>query len=105
MSITVDIDCHLVVGVTFKRYSNGDKPSVRLTINKPALAAHEIAIAVSLKLPVGLFKKPSLTATIEVPEDSAPPRIDVEMQSNIARVIREQTGIHLTISAPEEPTP
>lgn len=32
----VQISCYLVVGQTFKKYAGGDRPSFRMTVNKPA---------------------------------------------------------------------
>lgn len=102
---TVHVEGFLAIGVSFKRWAQGDTPRVRFTKNKPALDADEIAIAIKLELPVGLFKKPTLNATLVVPPEKAPTELSIEMQSDIARIIREQTGIHVTISAPAQEPP
>lgn len=97
---TVDIECYLAVGVTFKRYAWGDKPSIRLTMNKPALAPHEVSILLTIKLPTAIFQKPSLSATIAV-SDAQPLQsvITPDVQDNIAQVLRDQLGMSITITA------
>lgn len=102
----IDIECYLAVGVTFKRYTTGDKPSIRLTMTAPSLAPHEVSIALHLKMPEAIFKKPSLSATIEVPaETPLQSVITPEVQDNIAQVLRDQLGLSITITAdvPKEP--
>jgi hypothetical protein len=95
------VGCYLIVGQKFRDsgYSEG-KPSVRTTKTRPTCEPHEVAVWIKLELPHSLFKRPSLSATISVPEDQEPISITPEVQQNIARVIQEQMGITLNISAP-----
>lgn len=94
---------YLVVG---QRFSSGGwtdgKPSVRTAKTKPKCEAHEVAVFLRVELPIALFKRPSLQATISVPEDQAPMVITPEVQQNIARVVQEQLGITMQVSAPSQ---
>lgn len=97
----IDVEFYLVIGQKIGRsgYADG-RPSIRTAKSQPATAAHEIAVAMSLRLPLALFKKPSLSAHIIVPPDQAPFEITPEVQHNIAKAVQEQTGIVLRIEAP-----
>lgn len=99
---TVPVEFHLVVGCKVDQFGRYSKPSIRTTKQKPDTEAHEIAVAMRLELPLSLFKKPTLKATLKVSEgQSAPLEITPEIASNIAQVVREQLGITLQVSAPE----
>lgn len=109
MAITIRVELHLIVGQKFreingKRYTDG-KPSVRVCKGKPAVEPHEVAMALCVDLPVSLFVRPQLTATITVPEDKAPFIITPEVRQNIAKAMSEQLGITMTVSAPESAAP
>jgi hypothetical protein len=101
---TVDVDFYLVVGqkLTPSGYADG-RTSIGTAKNKPSLAAHEVAIAMNLRLPLSLFRKPQLEARIEVPVGQAPFVITPEVQQNIVQAVQDQLGITLRISAPPEP--
>lgn len=103
MSSTIDVQFHVVIGQYFQGVAlvPDGKPSVRVSKGRPSVEAHEVAILLNLRLPKALFVRPSLSASITVPENSAPLKITPEVQSNIARVIEEQLGIVLKLSAPE----
>lgn len=101
----IDIECFMVVGQ--KVGDNGfcqGKPSVRVAMRKPSLSKDKIAIAMNLRLPISLFRRPALSATIVVPANQAPMEITPEIQTNIAQVLQEQLGItvHVTAPAPEQ---
>lgn len=98
---TVTAGFYLVVGQKFRDsgWTEG-KPTVRTMKTKPSVAPHEVAVWINVELPEALFKRPNLSATISVPESSAPITITPEVQENIARVVQEQLGITLQISAP-----
>lgn len=60
--------------LTFDRY--GTTP--RTTLKPPALSVDERAMQCSVELPISLFTRPSLKATIQVPSiETAVPEIDV----------------------------
>ena len=101
MNFPVEIQFYLVIGQRVKNDRTEGRPTVRAAKLKPACAPHEVPIFISMKLPFSVFRRPALKATIEVPGDSMPPVIDSAVQHNITELIREQLGIHLTISAPE----
>jgi hypothetical protein len=109
---TIEVECHLIIGARFRVYDVGGgrksytvekRPVVRVSKGKPATAADEIAIALKLQLPIALFHRPELTASIVVPPERTPFVIDAATQERIADVIREQTGltIRLEVAAPE----
>lgn len=73
--------------------------SGRLTKSLPALKVGEIALSLSVKLPETLFKKPSLRASIEIPESAvSAPVIDSTVVDNIREVVSQQLGVDLTIA-------
>lgn len=96
---TVNVTCYLIIKATLS--TNGayvkSTPSVRVAKNKPSTAANEVAIKVNLDLPLSLFQKPQLTASIVIPEESAPLEISAEIQENIAKAIKEQSGLDVVI--------
>lgn len=72
--------------------------SLRTTKQAPALKANEISIRCNLKLPIGLFQRPALSAMIEVPEDAIPAtEIDMELASNIEELIQQNLDISMTV--------
>lgn len=105
---TTTIDFYLVIGQKVTsgstKFADG-RASVRTAKTLPTLQRHEVAIAMSMELPLALFMRPNLTAKIVVPADQAPVVITPEVTSNIARVLQEQLGITLHIDAPEAEAP
>lgn len=100
----VDFECYLVVGQKLRPSGHTDgRPSVEVFKTKPKLAPHQIALTISLRLPLSLFAKPSLHARIEVPPAAAPGMITPEIQSNIAKLVQEHAGIVLHVSAVPPP--
>lgn len=95
----VSISCHLIIKATLS--ANGEyvkgTPSIRVAKNKPGTASNEVAIKVNLDLPISLFQKPQLVASIVVPEDNAPLVISAQVQENIAAAIKEQSGLDVVI--------
>ena len=76
--------------------------SVKTTKTKPALDWDEIAINCNLELPDALFKKPSMEATIIIPDEAALPQIiTAETANNIKEAIEQAAGINVRISFPE----
>lgn len=74
--------------------------SARLTKGKPATKSDEVAIKLSGSIPDALFRKPTLHASINVP-DIEQPVVDADTQAEIAELLKDQMGINLVISAPE----
>lgn len=100
MSQTIDGEFYLIASKASRPWNS---LHVRVTQKNPSLAAGEVAVHVKLKLPASLFTKPSLNATITVPADSVPaPTITAEVASNIAEIVKQQTGVdlHITVEAP-----
>lgn len=95
----VNVECYLIVKATISpsgNYHTG-KPSVRVSKGKPRTEANEVPIKINLELPIGLFKKPQITATVKVPEEQAPVEISTEIQDNIAKAIRESSGLDVRL--------
>jgi hypothetical protein len=100
--MTVTVDFYAIVSQRFTNYGmQTGKSTVRVTRNKPDCDATEVAVKISLELPDALFKRPSLQATIKVNDDVAPVLVDADVADNIARVVKEQMGIHLHVTAPD----
>lgn len=76
--------------------SNG---TLKLNKQKPASKYDEVVIAVKLELPDSLFKKPQLSASIKVDEDTVRPFIiDANAVSGITEAIKTQTGLDCNIT-------
>lgn len=103
---TVTIEFHAIVRQKFTTWGRQHgRPQVRVTKAKPFCEADEVAVAIRLELPESLFRRPQLQARIVVPEGQAPAAITPDIQQNIADVVRDQLGISLHISAPNEEKP
>ena len=77
--------------------------AMRLTSKKPGLKAGEIAVQLSLSVPAALFTKPTLKLVAEIPDDSTiAAEIPAHVQTNIAELVREQTGLLLEISVEDD---
>lgn len=99
--MTVSTDFYLIIGQSYDKLGRQlGRPSIRTSKGKPACKANEVAVEVRLQLPESLFKKPTLRATIAVPDSQAPPEITPEIEQNIAQTVFDQTGIRLEILAP-----
>ncbi len=73
--------------------------TVRAVKNKPNLGFDEIAIYHNLELPDALFKKPTLEATIMIPEYAALPQIiEADVVENVKDAIANATGLEVRIS-------
>lgn len=97
-------ELYLVLQGKESEYGPTPKPmvlgNVKLTKGKPSVNADEIAIKLTGTVPDALFRKPTLSASISVP-DIAEPVVDADMQQEIAELLKDQMGINLVISAPE----
>lgn len=75
---------------------------IKTTKSKPDLNWNEVAISCNLELPDALFKKPSMEATIIIPDEAALPQIiTAETANNIKEAIEQAAGINVRISFPE----
>ena len=75
----------------------------RLTARTPALARNELALELNIRIPRALFEKPALQASITVPNDApvGSQVITAEMADNVADLLRQQTGLHVSVSVPD----
>ena len=69
--------------------------------NKPAVDANEVAIKISLSLPVALFKKPTLEASIGIEGDVPVIDLTPETVSTIEDVIRSETDLNVRLEVGE----
>lgn len=104
MNRSINVQCYLVLKPTMNRIMGEDRVksvSAEVRSKRPSLGPNDQALHLNMTVPESLFLKPKLSASIEVPEHDAPPVITPEIINNIAEVVRERTGIHLTIQAPD----
>jgi hypothetical protein len=75
---------------------------VRSTTRPPALQAGEVAMAVTVRVPDAMFKRPALKATIEIPADSvSAPVIDAQVVDNIRVELARTLGVDLRVEVVE----
>lgn len=82
-----------------------EKGRIRTTKGIPGLYNDEIAIQIKMILPNILFKRPSIHASIEIPEDMAKgPDVDAKIVNHLDEVIKRGSDlkIELQIIKPEE---
>lgn len=72
---------------------------IQVRKKKPATKANEIAVRLELDIPDALFEKPTLQVRAMVPEGDHGPEISTDVQQDIADVIRERTGLQVSITA------
>lgn len=91
---TMTEDFYLIVS----KGQRGRSLSVRVAARTPSLKVGEVAMSVTLRLPSTLFEKPQLKASITVPDDKvSAPVISAEVAANIGEIVKQQTGLDLTI--------
>ena len=79
--------------------------SFRVTKSLPALDADEVPIKISLKLPVSLFNRPRLVASLEIPEDQVtPPSLDVDVLEGLKMEMQRTLGVSMDIHLVEPDT-
>ena len=98
---------YLIVGAKYSswgRLEGLNLPRIASAKNNkpPATKQGEVAIELNIELPEALFKKPSYSATIAVPEGAASSKISADVISNIEQLVNEATGLTLTIDALED---
>jgi hypothetical protein len=99
MASFYESDFYLVV-----RKKNGymSRLSGRLVTGAPVLAAGEVPIKLTIKVPQALFVKPQLAATITIPESAvSKPVIDATVLDNVREVLEQQTGMAISVSLVE----
>lgn len=101
----MNADFWLVIGACTDRH--GDVVLDRLQVYKRVperIGRDEISMRVNLNLPDSLFTKPTLQASITVPDDGPSPKVSVYLADQIQDVIAEQLGLkmHITADLPYE---
>lgn len=86
---TLRIKCFLLVNSTGQ---------VRVTKHRALVKADEISMGLNLELPRSLFRKPTLSATLIVPESAGNPEsIPVEVQDTVRDAIVASTGLQVRL--------
>lgn len=102
------LKCYLVVQGRKPEYGlnreiKREAGAIRLTKKKPSTASDEIAVCLDIEIPDNLFIKPTLHASVSVPD--GPPHggiITADVADNIAAIIHQQTGFSVSVTAPQE---
>lgn len=77
--------------------------SMRVVKSIPRLDWNEIAISMALELPDALFNRPSLQASITIPEDVVMKTpINAEIMDNVEDAIAQATGLNFTITVEQK---
>ena len=102
------LKCYLVVQGKKPKYglnreTEREAGAIRLTKTKPSTASDEIAVCLDIEIPNSLFIKPTLQASVSVPEGSPHGGvITADVADNIADIIRQQTGFSVNVTAEQE---
>lgn len=95
---TVNVTFYAVVKATVQNGYLRGRAKVRVTVKRPAVGPDEVPVRIELSLPLTLFKRPTLTATIAVPAEAAPGfEIPVHVQEDMAKQLREQLGLDVRV--------
>ena len=82
-----------------------ERGDTRLSVGKPALKASDIAIQIHLNVPLAVFRKPQLEATITIPEEAgAPDTLTAATTEAMSDAVKQATGLTLDIRV-VNPTP
>ena len=74
------------------------KGSAKVTKNSPKLLSDEIVMELKINIPDAIFKKPSLTAEIKIPEDAVNrPMIAADVAENIKNSLEKISGYDVTL--------
>ncbi|MFL5900919.1 MAG: hypothetical protein ACJ75S_06935 [Solirubrobacterales bacterium] len=93
----LELDFHLVVGDNIEGMQ---RPSVRVSADRPQLKRNERAINLKMNVPLALFRTPQLAATINIadPGESAV-KIDVDA---ISAAVRGAIGMDVDIQVVDQ---
>lgn len=68
----------------------------------PKLSGNEIALRLRLDIPDAMFERPVFEAKMAVPKEAIPKTsITPEITDNIERIVKEQTGLNITVALVE----
>lgn len=74
----------------------------RLTRDEPELKPGERAVHVTAKLPLALFREPTLSAQITVNDDQARNDTIAKVEHNASKVLKERLGLDLKLTINEK---
>lgn len=100
MSDSITWSGYIVIKVNRRGYERPGlwKASAKLYSGKPTVTRDEVAVKVSVELPVSLFQRPQLEARITVPEHAVTPlEIGLDIRDNIEQLISKSTGFDVKL--------
>lgn len=71
------------------------EPIIRVTKTKGNMASDEICIEMNLDIPDALFKRPSLTANITIPDSVVPEEIKAQTMDNIKEALSQAVDLKI----------
>lgn len=79
-----------------------NKGTCRLTQTTPNLSAREIAVKLSIEIPNSFFERPSLSATIKLPDALlGSSQVTATVAGDIEKLVRETTGMDISVQLVE----
>lgn len=69
----------------------------------PQLKPGEIVVSLDIDVPESLFRKPSLTAKITIPEAQHPPVITASVKADVAQALSDRLGLEVSIVEEKDP--
>lgn len=73
----------------------------RMAKNKPTLDAEELAVAVTVTIPDGLFQRPTIAAHVVVDDIDSLPVITSETRINLEEQLRVALGLDVSVDVRE----
>lgn len=98
-------ECYLIIECYKQKYGPTHALRIdRVTQRKPALGPDEVALRVDVALPVALFLKPTLSASIRVDGEAPTFELDTETVTSIEDLLRTSVGLDvvLNVMAPDD---
>ncbi len=99
---TVESEFYLVLSPKMAVYDKDHIAGLaipKISKGSPTLGRNEVVMKLKIEVPESLFLKPSLEASIVVPADKVSSTvITPEIQENIREVVKQSTGLDLSIT-------
>lgn len=93
---------YLVVSKAHSRYGYAS-PKVELKEREPKVQGNEVAIFLDIEIPEAFFTRPTLIAQMTIPSEAVPKNsITTNVTNNLARIIKDATGLTMSVSVVEQ---
>ena len=96
-----DGEAYLVISAVENRWGDWSLQGFHTRKTKPSVDSNQVALKLSLRLPVALFEKPLLAAAIRVEGDVPSIEVTPETVSTIQDVIRSTAGLDVELTVVE----